>query len=127
MNRDFLDPNISDAEFARRIASLTDELMATVSTDDLQVNPEQLKKFNDLVDFFRRSAKDLGGRIESVNITPAIGVGDLTANFVVFDIAGDDIQKYCDVIRNCSAISMDVTTDQQICISCTVPNIFTLK
>lgn len=127
VDKDFLDPNISNKEFAKRLSAMANEVLQSVSMDELDLNREQLQKFDDLVNFFESSAVALGGRIDSINITPAFGVGDLTASFIVFDLAGEDIQRFCDVIRNCSAISMDVTADDKICISCTVPNIFTLK
>lgn len=127
MNLNFLDSSIDDLEFAKRFTAAMKELEDTFSPEDFKLNPIQYKKFNDLVVFFKKAAKDLGGKIDSTNIQRVFGVGDLTATFEVFDLAGDDIQRFCDVIRSCSAISMDVTSEDKICISCTVPDVFILK
>jgi hypothetical protein len=86
-----------------------------------------MKKLSDLVEIFKKAAKDLGGKIESVSLDPSNPPSGVTANFVVFDLFGEDVQRFCDVIRSCSAISMDVNTNDEICISCTVPDVFILK
>ena len=124
MSYDFNDPTISDLEFAKRLTEAFDEEMEGVNPEDIEVNPTQMKKLNDLVEFFKKAAKDLGGKIESVSLDPSNPPNGVTANFLVFDLFGEDVQRFCDVIRACSAISMDVNVKDEICISCTVPNVF---
>lgn len=127
MSYDFNDTSISDLEFARRIMNALGKEMEGVSTQDFEVNPDQMKKLSNLVEFFKKAAKDLGGKIESVSLDPSNPPSGVTANFVVFDLFGEDVQRFCDVIRSCSAISMDVNTNDEICISCTVPDVFIRK
>lgn len=127
MSYDFNDSSISDLEFARKIMNALGKEMEDVNTEDFEVNPDQMKKLSDLVEFFKKAAKDLGGKIESVSLDPSNPPSGVTANFVVFDLFGEDVQRFCDVIRSCSAISMDVNTNDEICISCTVPDVFILK
>ena len=98
--------------------------MEDFDPDEYQINPQQLQKLVDLIDFFKKAAKDLGGKIESIDIDPAAPPNGITANFVVFDLFGEDVQRFCEVIRHCSAISMDVTINDEVSISCTVPNVF---
>lgn len=124
MNFDFTDPNISDYEFAKRFVEAYKKEAGELNLDDFIIDPVQLKKLNELVEFFEKTAKDLGGEIVSVDINPVLPSNGVTANFIVFDLLGDEIKKFCDVIQHCSAISMDVTSDDEICISCTIPNIF---
>lgn len=127
MNYDFLDPNISDKEFAQRFVRAYEDAMKDVNPDDYVIDQVQLQKLNDLIEFFKTTAINLGGKIESVSLNPAAPSNGITANFIVFDLFGDEVQRFCDVIRHCSAISMDVTVDKEISISCTVPNIYTHK
>lgn len=127
MNFDFLDKSLSDEEFARRFKAACEEEMRRTDTDDLMIDPVQLSKLNDLVGFFKKAAKDLGGRIVSIDLNPVLPPNGVTANFVVFDLAGDDVKRFCDVVRECSAISMDVTDTDEICISCTIPGVFIHK
>lgn len=127
MRYDFLDKSLNDKEFAKRFAKACDEMVHRYSKEDFEIDPVQLDKLTDLVAFFSKAANDLGGKIDSIDIDPMTPPSGVTASFIVFDLAGDDIQEFCDVIRECSAISMDVTEDDKISISCTIPRIFTLR
>lgn len=121
------DPSLSDLEFARKLMEAYDKEVANASPEDYVTDPTQLQKLHDLVEFFKQAAADLGGRIESIELNPLNPPNGVTANFIVFDLFGDEIQRFCDVIRHCSAISMDVTVDNEISISCTVPGVFVFK
>lgn len=126
MNYDFLDSSISDEEFAKRFVAAYEDAMKNIDPDDYTVDPVQVKKLYDLIEFFTQSAKELGGKIESVDIGLGISNG-ITANFIVFDLFGDEVERFSDVIRNCSAVTMDVTASKEISISCTIPSIFIPK
>jgi len=127
MSYDFTNPSIDDLEFAKRLMQEHQKAMEEFDPNDYEADPEQLAKLNDLVDFFKKAAKDLGGKIESISLDPANPPNGVTANFIVFDLFGDEIQRFCDVIRACSAISMDVTVNDEISISCTIPGVFVHK
>lgn len=127
MSYDFFDQSISDKEFAERFLAAYNQETGDAKPEDFEVNPIQMEKLNNLVEFFRKAAKDLGGRIISVDIDPVLPPNGVTANFIVFDIAGNDVKRFCDVIRECSALSMDVTVNDEISISCTIPNVFVRK
>lgn len=127
MSYDFNNPSISDAEFAKRLVGALDEAMSGLAPDDFEVDPDQMQKLHDLIEFFKKAAKDLGGKIESVRLDPLSPPNGITANFIVFDLFGDDVQKFCEVIRNCSAVSMDTTVNNEVSISCTIPGVFVRK
>ena len=127
MSLNFNDPNISDLEFSKRLVSAYQKATENINPDEYIVDIEQFRKLNNLVEFFKNTAKELGGKIESIDINPAEPPNGVTANFIVFDLFGDEIKRFCDVIQHCSAISMDVTVKDEICISCTIPGIFVRK
>ena len=127
MSYDFTDPSISDLEFSKRLMAEYRDAFKGTTPEDFETNPEQMEKLNNLISFFKQAAKDLGGKIESIDLNPSNPPNGITANFIVFDLFGDDVRRFCDVIRECSAISMDVTINDEISISCTIPNVFTLK
>lgn len=124
---DFNDPSINDLEFAKRLVESGNKALEGLYPDDFDIDQEQMRKFDNLVEFFKKAAKDLGGKIESVSLNPTNPPSGVTANFVVFDLFGDDVQKFCDVIRECSAISMDITDKDEISISCTIPGVFKFR
>lgn len=126
MNYDFLDSSISDEEFAKRFIAAYEAAMQNIDPDEYTVDPVQVKKLNDLIEFFKQSANELGGKIESIDVGIGISNG-ITANFIVFDLFGDEVERFSDVIRHCSAVTMDVTESNEISISCTIPSIFVHK
>ena len=127
MNYNFNDPSISDLEFAKRLIEAQKQAMDGMTPDDFDVDPVQMQKLNNLVEFFRKAAKDLDGKIVSVDLNPLNPPNGVTTRFIVFDLFGEDIQRFCDVVGNCSAISIDVTDSDEIEISCTIPNVFVQK
>jgi len=126
-NYNYNETGISDLEFSKRFLAAYRKEMESFNPDDWTIDQAQLQKLHDLIEFFKKAAKDLGGKIDSIDIDPAAPPNGITANFLVFDLFGDEVQQFCDVVRHCSAISMDVTVDDEISISCTVPNIFVRK
>jgi len=124
---DFNDKALSDLEFSRKLMAEFREQMKDFDPSDYEFDRAQLGNLIDLIEFFENAANDLGGKIESIDLDPADPPNGITANFIVFDLFGDDVKRFCDVIRNCSAISMDVTTDNEISISCTIPNVYVRK
>lgn len=89
------------------------------------VNYTQFEKLDKIIKFFNGYIKESGGAIESVLLTPQEIHGGLTANFGVFDISGKEVAQFCEVLKEASAVSIDATLDNRICISITVPDVFT--
>ena len=90
---------------------------------DYVVNPEQMLKYNRLCQYFMRKAAEDGEASVEIHSEPKYEHGNLTANFIVFDSHGNEIQELCRLMSNCSAISIDAGYGNQATISCTVPNI----
>lgn len=122
MNLDFNDPTIDDLEFSKRFTAAVDKMVKV--SDRARINHEQMRKLIKLVAFYERKVKELGGRFEEVSLSPTTPPNGLTADFEVFDLSGKEVQEFCDVMRECSAVSMDITSDDEISISCTIPNVF---
>lgn len=103
--------------------------LASRKDSDYEVNPSQMEKLVALVQFFRDCTKVLDGEVEPVKLKPVAESGYVTAYFPVFYLHSADVERFSDVIRSCSAISVDVTNrnDGEICISCTIPNVFVRK
>lgn len=115
--------NLTDEEYVAKLGKLYDKVLSLRNDDDYAINQPQMDKLIDVVDFFLDTANKSNGKVEPVRLLPRAEHGGVTATFVVFDIYGKDIQKYCDVIRHCSAMTID-STDDGICISVTVPEVF---
>ena len=114
---------MTNEEYVKRLGQLYEKVLSLREDDNYVINQPQMDKLVEVLNFFLDTAKKCNGKVEPVKLMPKAEHGGVTATFVVFDIYGDDIQKYCDVMRHTSAITIDGTEDG-ICISVTVPEVF---
>lgn len=114
---------LTNEQYVERLGRLYEKVLSLRNDDDYAINQPQMDKLIEVLNFFLDAAQKCDGKVEPVKLTPRAEHGGVTATFVVFDIYGDDIQRYCDVMRHTSAITIDATEDG-ICISVTVPEVF---
>lgn len=119
--------HLSNEEYVRRLAIMYNEVMKLRKDEDYVVNQPQMDKLIKLLEFFLDSAKESEGKVEPVTLRPSEQRGDVTAEFLVFYIYGDKVKKFCNVLSACSAVSIDAKTTGEICISCTIPDVFVHK
>lgn len=117
---------MTDEEYVKRIGQLYSAVMNLRNDDDYVVNQPQMDKFVEVLEFFMDVAQKNNGRVEPVDLTPKEEHGGLTATFRIFDIYGDEIQKFCRAMSHTSAIGIDELEDG-FCISVTIPNVFVKK
>ncbi|MBR3431359.1 MAG: hypothetical protein IKG87_14800 [Clostridia bacterium] len=106
-------------------ARLYELMISQRRNEDYEINPKQMDKFLDLLHFFRGKINpEYDEGIEPFHLEAREEHGGFNADFCVFDISGEEIPVFAQLISCCSAITIDARTDSQICISLTVPNIF---
>lgn len=118
---------LTNEEYVKRLGQLYDHIMKFRKDEDYVVNQPQMDKLVDTINFFIDIARQYGGDVEPVQLTPKEEHGGVTANFIVFDIHGEEIKRFCSVVKEASALTIDATTDHQVCISLTIPNVFVPK
>lgn len=118
--------NISNEKYVEKLAAMYSQIMDLRKDDDYVVNQPQMDHLMKIVEFFIDAANEQGGKVQPLKLIPREERGGVTASFVVFDIFGEQVLRFCDVMRNASAISIDGGEDC-IYISCTVPNVFIHK
>lgn len=100
-------------------------ILAMRKDSDYVVDPKQMDKFLDLVSFFCHKAdEEPGDFVDVKNCHPKEENGDVTATFQVFDIWGDEVSRFCEVLKECSVVAIDPGPGDKVCISCTVPGVF---
>ena len=114
---------MTDEEYVRRFGILYEQIMNFRKNEDYVVNQPQMDKLVEVLEFFIDSAKELGGKVEPVRLVPKEEHGGVTATFLVFDIYGEKVQRFCKVMSYCFGITIDSTFDG-VCISCTIPEVF---
>lgn len=115
--------NLTNEEYVKRLGQLYEKILSLRSDDNYVINQPQMDKLIEVLNFFLDATRKCTGKIDPVKLTPRAEHGGVTATFLVFDIYGEDIQKYCKVMSYTSALTID-GTDDGICISVTVPNVF---
>lgn len=117
---------MSDLEYVKRIGQLYNAVMSLRNDDDYVVNKPQMDKFVEVLEFFMNVAQKNNGKVDPVELSPKEEHGGITATFRIFDIYGDDIQKFCRAMSYASAIGIYDVKDG-VCISVTIPNVFVKK
>lgn len=116
---------MTDTEFVKRFGKQYLSVLQDAEKLHYKLNEEQFIKLFNLVEFFKDYVKsEKSGKIDSIDLDPKEIHGGLTATFVLFDISGNQIKEFCEVLKDTSAITLDATTDGKVCISITVPNVF---
>lgn len=115
---------MNDEEFLRRFGTLYYEALSRQKDSDYVVNQPQMDKFIKLVRFFDEEIKRLGGRADPIELSPRMVHGGLTVMFFLYDLSGEKVQEFCETLSACSAVGIEAQTSGEVCLSCTVPNIF---
>ena len=118
---------MTNEEYVSRLGKLYDKILSLRRDDEYIINQPQFEKLIEVLNFFMDSAKDGSGKVEPVKLIPREEHGGVTATFLAFDIYGEAVQKFCEVMRFTSAITIDATTQGEVCISVTVPEVFVHK
>ena len=114
---------LTNEEYVKRLGQLYEKVLSLRDDDNYVINQPQMDKLVEVLNFFLDAAQKCNGKVEPVKLTPRAEHGGVTATFLVFDIYGEDIQKYCKVMSYTSAITIDAAEDG-ICMSVTVPEVF---
>lgn len=117
---------MTNEEYLARLGKIYSKIMSIRKDSDYVVNQPQMDKLVDILTFFMDAAKDLDGNVDQVRLTPREEHGGVTATFLVFDVFGEKVTRFCSVLQHASAITID-STDEGVCISVTVPNVFVHK
>lgn len=117
---------MTDAEFAGRITALHEQFLSLRDNKDFVLNPPQADKLAKLILFFMDEAAAQQGSVEPVHLEAREEYGGVTAVFPVFSLKGEAVSRFGEALKACSALSIDAS-DDGVCISCTIPNIFVLK
>ena len=117
-----------DMEFIQRLGKLNSLVMDNRNDEDYILNIPQFRKLVTAYEFLdEMTERGENGSIEPVRLKPKQEHGGVTANFIVFDLFSDSISRWGEILSCVSAVSIDATLDGKVCISLTIPNVYTRK
>lgn len=119
---------MNNEEYVARLGFLYQHILNLRNDEDYVINQPQMDKLVEVLSFFIEEGEKQNGTVEPVRLVPREEHSGVTATFLIFDLCGNTIQRFADVIRYTSAVCIDSLSDGKgICISCTVPNVFVHK
>lgn len=117
--------HLSDLEYVRHLGQLYERVLSMCKDSDYVINQPQMDKFVEVLNFFKEEALRLEGDVGPINLVPREEHGGITATFLVFSLNGEQqVQKFCDVIRYCSAFGFEALPSGDVSVDVTVPNVF---
>lgn len=115
-------------DIVRYLGQLYWQMLSRRRNEDYEINPVQMDRFLALLQFLKdRVDPEFDEGIESFHLEAKEIHGGFSVQFCVFDLHGDEIPVFAQLLSCCSALSIDATSDSQICISVTIPDVFTLR
>lgn len=114
-------------DFLRQVWELYEEELSHRKSEDYEINRPQMDKLIETYSAFAYFASKCNGKIDPFRIAPTEENGDVTAYFTLLYLNGEDIAKFCDAVRNVSALSVDSLIDGTVCFSFVIPKVFKRK
>lgn len=118
---------LDDEEWCKAVGRAYHSVYDKLDDRDFVVNPPQMEKFAKVFRFFKKVAKNLGGKMRPMDISPKERCCGITMRIPAFDIWGDDVREFCDAISGLSALGFYPVNDRCIDISTNVPDVFIHK
>lgn len=87
-------------------------------------NPNQMSKYHYAKGFFIKYLRENDGKLQTYENKGDISNG-LTFTKNIIDLTGIDLWRFANSLRFASALTIDSTIDGQICVSLTIPNVYT--
>lgn len=116
---------MTNDEYVLRLGTLYDKVMSLRKDENYVVNQPQMDCLCKVLDLCMDTTVFYSSEIEHVNLTPKEECGGVTVAFILMSLNGRaQVQRFCDVMRVCSAICIDSRTDGKVCLSCTIPDVF---
>lgn len=112
-----------DELFLTKLGKTYEDYLQHKNDFNFAIDEVQLKKLCGITDFLNNVALDCGGSVEPIELRPREEHGGVTANFTIFDVHGEQLETLHNLIKDISALSIDIQ-DGEVCISVTIPNIF---
>lgn len=91
---------------------------------ELIENPNQMSKYHYAKGFFIKYLRENNGKLQTYENNGDINNG-LTFTKNVISLTGIDLWRFANSLRFASALTIDATIDGQVCVSLTIPDVYT--
>ena len=122
---------VEDDDFIRGffgdVFELAAEEMSRRNNDDYEVDPENMQHLFRAYRFFIKKAHEHNGKIDPFVYNPKEEVGHLDAHFFYFELSGDDLLGFSEILSHASAVSIDATLDGCTHFSMVFPAVYRKK
>lgn len=92
--------------------------------EDYEVYLPNMSKLMCTYGFLQQVAAECGGTVEELRFDRRETFGEVVAYFRVFSLAGDNLAKFCDLVKSADNLGIDALTDGTVCIGMTFKDVF---
>lgn len=89
-----------------------------------ELDQEQEFVFKEAYEFFEYISKKYGGSVEEIDLPKGNLSKGLTAHSYLYDLYGNDLQRFIEVISDAYSVSMDADIDGMVNISIIIPGVY---
>ena len=122
---------VEDDDFIRGflgdVFELASEELNRRDNADYEIDPDNMQYLVMAYRFFIKKAHDHNGKIDPFVYNPKEEVGHLDAHFYFFELSGDDLLGFSEILSHASAISIDATLDGVTHFSMNFPSVYRKK
>ena len=88
-----------EAEEVMILGMIYEAVMEKERNGDYVADLEQFRRYEEALDFFSDIARKCGGEVEACELIPKERHGGITATFTVFDVYGEDLKRFCEIMK----------------------------
>lgn len=111
-------------EDIQQLAKKFEGVIKSRNDADYQINSKNWTKLLTVLEYLDTEAKNLGGRLEPVNLQPREQHGYVEAIFDVFDVSGDGVKALSTALQLVDVFSVEPLESGQIRIGININNVY---
>lgn len=118
---------MSNEAFVNSLAEEYKNMIENEYDEDYEINPMNWEKMIYTLNYLVKVAEKLGGKVEPVELIPKEKNGYIEAVFDVFDLCGNEIQEFTDIIKMANVFSIEPLADNKIRIGININEVYQKK
>ena len=128
-NDDYFDENEYEEckDFLKFAVDVYESYLESVSEDDFVINPFQMYKFINIVNFLSKIAKENNYEIEPLLFSKKDCNAEITIRSTVFCLIMNEVSEFCNLVKEACNITFEGNLDGEVLLTILVKDVFKQK
>ncbi len=122
---DFYNEDCDD--FLRLAGCIYEHYLESVSEDDFIINPPQMQKFIDLVNFISKKSKKERFEVDPLLFSKKDCNAEITIRGFVLDLYLGEVAEFCNLVKDSCNIYLETNRNNEICLTILFKDVFVRK